>query len=167
MKKFLLLAAVFATGMTAIAQQKADEVLKVNTDKYDFGKIKQGVPVTTYFVVTNTSDKPIFIESATAGCGCTTPEFSKEPIAPNGTSKIKVGYNAAAMGHFDKPVTIKVAGFQDPKTINITGVVVDANAVDAVAASQVKKVEKATDKKVATQAKVVKKAKKVKTDSKK
>ena len=167
MKKILLLAAVFATGMTTMAQQKADEVMKVNTEKYDFGKIKQGVPVTTFFIVTNTSDKPIFIESATAGCGCTTPEFSKEPIAPNGTTQLKVGYNAATMGHFDKTVSIKVAGFQDPKIINITGVVIDGNGVDALAANQVKKVEKATEKKAATQAKVVKKAKKVKTDSKK
>ncbi|HYK57428.1 MAG TPA: DUF1573 domain-containing protein, partial [Flavisolibacter sp.] len=121
MKKILLLAAVFATGFTAMAQQKADEVIKVNTEKYDFGKIKQGTPVTTYFTITNTSDKPITIENAWAGCGCTTPEYSKEPIAPGGTSKLKVGYNAAAMGHFDKDVNVKIAGYQEQKIVKITG----------------------------------------------
>ena len=141
MKKILLLAAVFATGFTAMAQQKADEVIKVNVETYDFGKIKQGVPVTTYFTITNTSDKPIVIENSWAGCGCTTPEFSKEPIAPNATSKLKVGYNAAAMGHFTKPVNIKIAGVPEHKVINITGEVVDANAVNAVSKNEAKKEE--------------------------
>jgi hypothetical protein len=132
MKKILLLAAIFVTGFTAMAQQKADEVIKVNTEKYDFGKIKQGTPVTTYFTITNTSDKPIAIENAWAGCGCTTPEFSKEPIAPGATSKLKVGYNAAAMGHFEKDVNVKIAGYQQQKIVKITGEVVDANSADAV-----------------------------------
>lgn len=142
MKKILLLAAVFATGFTAMAQQKADEVIKVNTEKYDFGKIKQGTPVTTYFTITNTSDKPITIENAWAGCGCTTPEYSKEPIAPGGTSKLKVGYNAAAMGHFDKDVNVKIAGYQEQKIVKITGEVVDASAISAVSKKdEVKKVK--------------------------
>ena len=141
MKKILLLAAVFATGFTAMAQQKADEVIKVNVETYDFGKIKQGVPVTTYFTITNTSDKPIVIENSWAGCGCTTPEFSKEPIAPNATSKLKVGYNASAMGHFTKPVNIKIAGVPEHKVINITGEVVDANAVNALSKNEAKKEE--------------------------
>ena len=116
-----------------MAQQKADEVMKLSTDKHDFGKIKQGVPVTTYFTITNTSDKPIVIESATAGCGCTTPEYAKEPIPAGGTTKLKVGYNAAAPGHFDKPVTIKLAGVAETKQVMITGeVVTEADAVTKV-----------------------------------
>ena len=133
MKKLLFLAAAFVTGISAMAQQKADEVMKLSTDKHDFGKIKQGVPVTTYFTITNTSDKPIVIESATAGCGCTTPEYAKEPIPAGGTTKLKVGYNAAAPGHFDKPVTIKLAGVAETKQIMITGeVVTEADAVTKV-----------------------------------
>ncbi len=129
MKKLFLLAALFVTGFSVSAQQKADEVIKLNSLKHDFGKIKQGTPVTTYFTITNTSNKPIFIENATAGCGCTTPEYSKEPIAPNGTSRIKVGYNAAAMGHFDKTVSIKIAGYTEPQVIHISGEVVPEAAV--------------------------------------
>ena len=136
MKKILLLAALFTTAFSVSAQQKADEVIKVDMQKHDFGKIKQGTPVTTFFTITNTSDKPIFIENATAGCGCTTPEFSKEPIAPNATSKLKVGYNAAAMGHFDKTVSIKIAGYTEPKVINIAGeVVADAAVNNSASAS--------------------------------
>ena len=134
MKKLLFLAAAFVTGISAMAQQKADEVMKLSTEKHDFGKIKQGVPVTTYFTITNTSDKPLVIESATAGCGCTTPEYAKEPIPAGGTTKLKVGYNAAAIGHFDKPVTIKLAGVAETKQIMITGEVV--NEADAVTKAQ-------------------------------
>ena len=134
MKKLLLLAAVFMTGLTAMAQQKSDEVIKVSADKYNFGKIKQGTPVTTYFTITNTSDKPVYIENAWAGCGCTTPEYSKEPIAPNATTKLKVGYNAAAMGHFEKDVNIKIAGTADTKIVKISGEVVPAVAATNAAA---------------------------------
>lgn len=129
MKKVLLLTFAFIAGFSVMAQQKADDVMSVNAEKFDFGKIKQGVPVTTYFTLTNTSDKPIVIENAWAGCGCTTPEYSKEPIPAGGTSKLKVGYNAAAMGRFDKAVNIKLAGFQDPKVITITGEVVDGTSL--------------------------------------
>lgn len=124
MKKLLFLAAAFVAGFSAMAQQKADDVIKISADKHDFGKIKQGVPVTTYFTITNTTDKPVVIENAWAGCGCTTPEYSKEPIPAGGNSKLKVGYNAAAMGHFEKAVNIKLAGVNDPKVVTITGEVV-------------------------------------------
>src|SRR5688572_29878277 len=120
MKKLFFLAAAFVTGMTAIAQ-KADDVIRVNVEKYSFGKIKQSVPATTYFTITNISNKPVVIESAWAGCGCTTPEVSKAPIPPNGTTKVKVGYNAAALGHFEKDVNIKLAGVTEAKVIKITG----------------------------------------------
>jgi hypothetical protein len=131
MKKLLLFAAVLVSGFAAMAQQKADDVIKLNTDKYDFGKIKQGVPASTYFTITNISDKPVVIENSWAGCGCTTPEWSKEPIAPKSTAKIKVGYNAAQAAPFTKEVYVKLAGIQEPKILRITGEVLDANAYEA------------------------------------
>ena len=86
MKKLFLLAATFVTGFAVMAQ-KAEDVITINQDTYNFGKIKQGVPVTTFFTVTNKSDKPVVLESVVASCGCTTPEWSKEPVAPNSTSQ--------------------------------------------------------------------------------
>jgi len=130
MKKILLIATAFIVGFSANAQQKADDIIKVKSEKFDFGKIKQNAPVTTYFEFTNTSDKPIVIESAVASCGCTTPEYAKEPIAPKATTKIKVGYNAAALGAFTKPVTVKLAGVTETKILTITGEVLDPAAYD-------------------------------------
>src|SRR5215203_2631432 len=131
MKQLLFIAAAFICGITAKAQQKADDIVKVNTETYDFGKIKQGVPVSTFFEITNTSDKPVVIENAFGSCGCTTPEVPKEPIAPGATSKLKVNYNAAAMNHFEKDVYIKFAGIQEPRIVKITGEVLDENAYNA------------------------------------
>jgi hypothetical protein len=130
MKKLFLLAATFVAGFAVMAQ-KADDVIKISNDTYNFGKIKQGVPVTTFFAVTNKSDKPVILESVVASCGCTTPEWSKEPVAPGATSQIKVGYNAASPTPFTKDITIRVAGVQEPKIIHITGEVLAADAYDA------------------------------------
>ncbi len=128
MKKIFFIAAAFVVGFSASAQQKADDIVKAKTEQFDFGKIKQNAPVTTYFEITNTSNKPVVIETATASCGCTTPEYAKEPIAPGATSKIKVGYNAAAVGTFTKDVFVKLAGVQDTKNFKITGEVLNEAA---------------------------------------
>ena len=158
MKKILFLAVAFAAVFTVKAQQKADDVIKLNIEKYNFGKIKQGVPVTTYFTVTNISDKPVVIENAWAGCGCTTPEISKEPIAPGASTKLKVGYNAANASPFNKDVYLKLAGIQEPKNIKITGEVLAAAAYDEYAKSdEFKKDEK---ERLAQEAKEAKEAKK-------
>ncbi len=130
MKKFLFIAAAFVTSIAVVAQ-KPDEVIKLSTENYNFGKIKQGVPVTTYFTVTNTSDKPVLIQDVVPSCGCTTPEWDKAPLAPNASTKIKVGYNAAAVAPFTKEITIRLAGIQEVKMIKISGEVLTTDAYAA------------------------------------
>ena len=130
MKQFFFIATALICGFASMAQQDAASVAKINTEKYDFGKIKQGVPVSTYFEITNISNKPLVIENAFGSCGCTTPEVPKEPIAPGATTKLKVNYNAAAMNHFEKNVSIKFAGIQEPRIVTITGEVLDEKAYD-------------------------------------
>ncbi|TCJ17681.1 DUF1573 domain-containing protein [Flaviaesturariibacter flavus] len=128
MRKLLLAAALLVGGLAAQAQEKVDNAVKISTERYDFGKIKQGVPVNTAFEIKNISDKPLVIESATGSCGCTTPTVPKEPIAPGATAKLPVNYNAAAMGVFNKTVTVKFAGITEPKVLTITGETLDEAA---------------------------------------
>ncbi|HEV8273940.1 MAG TPA: DUF1573 domain-containing protein [Chitinophagaceae bacterium] len=131
MKKLFFFAAAFIVTAGAMAQTtKPDDFAKFNTDKYDFGKIKQNVPAIYTFEFTNKSDKPLVIENAHATCGCTVPEYQKEPIAPGKTAKIKVQYNAANGGHFDKTVFVKLAGVDEEKALGITGEVLPAEAFD-------------------------------------
>ena len=131
MKKLLFIAAAFIVSAGAMAQKTmVNDFAKFNVEKYDFGKIKQNVPATYTFEVTNKTDKPLVIENAHATCGCTTPEYQKDPILPGKTAKIKVGYNAANLNHFDKQVFVKFAGVDEEKVLAITGEVLEATAYD-------------------------------------
>ena len=130
MKRIFLAVTVLLFGAAVMAQAKPDDVAKLNTEKYDFGKIKQSVPVVTYFEIKNISDKPLVVENTWGSCGCTTPEKIEKPIAPGETAKLKVNYNAAALGAFSKDVYIKFAGVETPKDVKITGETLDAAAYD-------------------------------------
>ena len=100
---------------------KAIEVLLVNEEVHDFGKIPQGKPVTYDFVVTNSGNTPLKINTVHASCGCTTPTWNHDTeIAPGATDKINVGYNAQAEGSFNKVVTITYNDSQT-KTLKIKG----------------------------------------------
>lgn len=105
-KLFTLLTVLSATLLVSAQSTPSTEVLSIKETTHDFGKIPQGKPVYYSFEITNTGKDPMVISNVQTSCGCTTPEWSKEPIVPNGTSKIKVGYNAAAEGHFEKYITI-------------------------------------------------------------
>lgn len=126
--KTLILALSVMLLSTSVFSQKADDLVEFKEKVFDFGKIKQGVPVNHEFAFTNVSDKPVVIESATASCGCTTPTWPQAPIAKGKADKVKAGFNAAAPGAFTKQITIKVAGAQQPTIITIKGEVLNADA---------------------------------------
>ncbi len=136
MKRIFLALTTLFLGVAIMAQTKPDDVATVNTESHDFGKIKQGVPVATYFEIKNITDKPLVVENTWGSCGCTTPEKIEKPIQPGETAKLKVNYNAAALGHFDKTVSIKFAGVNDPKVVKITGETLAAAAYDDYVKSQ-------------------------------
>ena len=128
MKKVMLAMSVMFVSVTLFAQdatnatvKKAEEFIKFKETTYNFGKIKQNVPVTHEFNFSNVSDKPIVIESATASCGCTTPTWPQTPVEKGKNDKITAGFNAAAPGSFTKPITVKIAGIDSPVQITITG----------------------------------------------
>ncbi|MEO5998431.1 MAG: DUF1573 domain-containing protein [Chitinophagaceae bacterium] len=110
----------------AVQQKKADELVKFTEVKHDFGKIKQSVPVTYDFAFQNVGNQPAVIESATASCGCTTPTWPKTPVAKSKADKISAGFNAASPGIFNKTITVKVAGYDQPLELTITGEVLSA-----------------------------------------
>ncbi|MFM7672501.1 MAG: DUF1573 domain-containing protein [Bacteroidota bacterium] len=93
-------------GTTPVAKPVGEDPLVITEMKFDFGKIPQGKPVYHLFTVKNVGSTPVKFDNVQAACGCTTPEWSREEIGPGGTSIIRVGYNAATEGVFEKPVTI-------------------------------------------------------------
>src|SRR6478735_2775453 len=106
MKTIILALSVMLFSTAVFSQaKKVDDLVKFKETVFDFGKIKQGVPVNHEFSFTNISDKPVVVENATASCGCTTPSWPQAPVAKGKTDKITAGFNAAAPGSFTKNIT--------------------------------------------------------------
>lgn len=112
------------------APDSKEDILLLKETAHQFGKIPQGRPVTHVFEVVNTGKEPLMLENVQASCGCTTPEWSRAPIAPGATAPIKVGYNAYAEGVFNKTVTIFYNNGHR-KTLTITGEVYKLPATSA------------------------------------
>jgi Protein of unknown function (DUF1573) len=75
--------------------------------EHNFGKMKQGDQVECVFKVTNTGTEPLIIEEAHGSCGCTVPDYPKEPIPGGQTRDIKVKFNSAGKkGSQSKTVTL-------------------------------------------------------------
>ena len=94
--------------------------LVLRETEFDFGKIPQGKPVTHIFEFTNTGTTPLALENVQASCGCTTPVWSRDTVNAGNSSQIKVGYNAANEGPFNKTITVYWNGGQS-KQITIKG----------------------------------------------
>ena len=127
----LVTGALYSTQAQTVAENRTVvETVVLKEKSFDFGKIPHGRPVTHVFELVNKSKEPIMLENVMASCGCTTPEWSRDPIQPGATSTIKVGYNSAAEGPFNKSITIQVAGGQ-VQTLVITGNVYRTPATSA------------------------------------
>lgn len=127
MKKLLLAALLFSSA-NLFAQKKANDIAKLSTETFDFGKVKQNTPPTATITVTNIGTEPLIIEQATPSCGCTVSDYTKAPIAPGKTGTITATYNAAAVGPINKTLTVKFAGADDPKFVKLTGEVLTPDA---------------------------------------
>ncbi|MEN9885090.1 MAG: hypothetical protein RLZZ420_2307 [Bacteroidota bacterium] len=124
MKKLMLSLVVSVIALAGFAQtgaKKAEDVVKFKEVRHNFGKIKQGVPVTYDFEFLNVGNEPVIIETATASCGCTTPTWPQQPVMKTKGDKIKAGFNAAAPGAFEKTVFVKIKGIDVPYELKIAG----------------------------------------------
>ena len=109
-------------GMTfAMAENQAE--IKFETLTHDFGTIEKDAVVTCTFTFTNTGDAPLVINQAMAPCGCTVPEYTKEPIQPGEKGTIKVTYNSKGKlaGHFRKSVTVRTNAATEMTRLYIEG----------------------------------------------
>ena len=127
---------LLAQSATVAVTPSPADVLELKEKGYDFGKIPQGRPVTHIFEIVNTGKTPLLLTNVQASCGCTTPEWGKDPIKPGATAQIKVGYNAAAEGFFNKSITIQY-NKGESKTLMISGTVYKTPATAAPANSSI------------------------------
>lgn len=133
MKRTILLTA-FVIGMATLSSNAQEVKAAPATDnknqaefkfenlEYNYGTIKQGDKVEYTFNFTNTGKEPLIITSAQGSCGCTVPEWPKEPIKKGEAGKIHVTFNSAGkMGLQDKTVTINSNAKTNPVVLHIKG----------------------------------------------
>ncbi len=139
MKNLILIASFLIFGFSQLNAQTVNPVVatesttavnpnapKAKWDKTtsDFGEIEQGTPKEAQFKLTNEGKEPLLISQAKAGCGCTNLKYSQEPVLPGKSTIIAATYNAAAMGQFNKSITVTTNADPNPVMLMIKGTVV-------------------------------------------
>lgn len=95
-------------------------VMTFTEEVYDFGTITEGETVKHSFKFSNTGNAELIIASANASCGCTVPEFSKDPVRPGEEGKIDVEFNSSGKpGTNQKQVTVTYNGIPNSKELTI------------------------------------------------
>ncbi|KXX67878.1 DUF1573 domain-containing protein [Flammeovirga sp. SJP92] len=107
MKKIILALFLGLIGIVASAQDTTGPVLTFEEKTYEFGDIHQGDVVEHTFKFSNTGDAPLVITNVTTTCGCTAPNWPKEPIQPGDNGEILVKFNSRGKrGVQNKPITV-------------------------------------------------------------
>lgn len=114
---------LFSIGLSA--QTKGAAIVFINTT-HDFGTIVETNGLATCsFEFTNTGDQPLVISQVSASCGCTSPAWSKEPIAPGAKGFVQATYNPLGrVAPFDKALTVSSNGTPARVTLRIKGNVI-------------------------------------------
>ncbi len=104
--------------------------VKFAEEEFNFGTIDSGEKVEHIYAFTNDGDEPLVISEAKGSCGCTVPEWPKEPIAPGEGGEIKVVFDSKGKsGKQTKSVTIKANTDPAVTILKISGdVTPDPNA---------------------------------------
>lgn len=114
LKKILSILA-FLLPLTLLAQTGGGKLdmgdlktpkIKWTQDEFDFGDIKQNIPVHVSFELQNTGNAPLIISNVEASCGCTGVDYNKAPIMPGQKTQVKVTFDAKTAGRFSKSVTV-------------------------------------------------------------
>tara|TARA_Y100000814_G_C12143954_1_gene338518 strand:- start:37 stop:483 length:447 start_codon:yes stop_codon:yes gene_type:complete len=119
MKKILGLIALVLLVVGAKAQTAVATGPQISVDKevHDYGTIEKGADPFCFFEVTNTGTEPLVISNAKGSCGCTVPEWSREPVMPGKTTKIKVRYDTKRVGPINKSVTLTSNATNEPTMV--------------------------------------------------
>jgi len=107
----------------ASAKETSGKLAKFEFEEtsYDFGDINQGDVVDHTFKFTNVGEAPLVISNIRTTCGCTTPEYTKDPIAPGETGEILVQFNSRGKsGTQRKAITINANVEGGKEVITIT-----------------------------------------------
>lgn len=123
MKQILRLGTVLALMGISIATFAQKPTIIFNELEYDFGTFKESDGnQTTTFTFTNKGDVPLILNNVRASCGCTTPKWTRKPVAPGKTGEIQVSYNPKNRpGGFNKSVMVSSNAENGTTVLRIKG----------------------------------------------
>ena len=142
MKKILSIAVlmIFALSMSAQETVTPDKPKKVKEPEitfetlvHDYGQIYQNDNGECEFQFKNTGKADLILTNCRSSCGCTVPEWPREPIAPGKKAVIKVKYNTGRLGIINKSITVESNATNNRVVLNIKG---NVNARPAEAAPE-------------------------------
>jgi hypothetical protein len=120
------------TPQVATAPNPNAADLKFKTEKHDFGTVPEGPQAKFDFEFTNEGKEPLILSNVQASCGCTTPEWPKEPILPGKSAKVTAIYNTQGRpGQFTKSITVSSNAKTPSIVLMINGTVEKAPATTA------------------------------------
>jgi hypothetical protein len=111
-----------ATTPAPAVNKNAPEIVFTET-LHDFGTIPYDGNGSYEFVFKNTGKEPLVLSDVRASCGCTTPEWPREPIKKGAKAVIKVKYNTKIVGSFNKSVYVTSNAKTNKVTLIIKGTV--------------------------------------------
>jgi hypothetical protein len=119
-KHFTVLLFVFLCSCSA-SLYRNDTSISFSEEKHDFGLIPYQKEATYSFEFSNPGKTMLIINEVKTSCGCTVPEWPKEPIRPGRKGIIKITYDAAFPGVFHKTVEVFYNGSESPDSLEIKG----------------------------------------------
>ena len=112
------------TGEKVSSQSPMPE-FNFEKDLHDFGQLIDGEKVSYSFKFTNSGNAPLIITNAKGSCGCTVPNWPKDPISPGETGTIDVTFNSSGrIGRQNKAITLTANTNPSRKVVNITSEVI-------------------------------------------
>ncbi len=113
----------FAIIFFLACRLQAQPIMKLAATEHDFGVFKEEDGKQSYtFRVTNSGNQPLVIQNIVASCGCTTPDWTKSPIAPGASGEIKAVYDPANRpGPFSKTLTVFSNSAPSPVVLHLKG----------------------------------------------
>lgn len=122
MKKRTILTLSLCVVASAMAMAQG---LTASNEVIDCGQVAYQSPVTTDFELVNKGRHAVRIDKVLTSCSCLSVEYPRTDIAANGKASLRVTYDAAQMGHFNKAVNVYVQGEKVPVALRLKGQVVE------------------------------------------
>ena len=122
MKKYLIAIALFSFGLTVTNAQQVGPNISWSESTFNFGDVKEeGGKVTHKFTFTNTGNKPLVITNVRPSCGCTSSDYTKQPISPGGKGYVSASFDPKRrVGKNSKSITVTTNGNPPTTTLRFT-----------------------------------------------